>query len=187
EHPMLMKLAVWGSVDASEAWNRFADRHGWERIPAETALRLPNALVGTATTVVVFLVADVLFGNLVALGASALWALDVNATAINRIGKEDTFLLFFFLLAIWLYERGKQRGGSDPRGAQRWFTGSGASFGLMLASKYMPHYLGVYALFNTITDLQPGANRPHKGRFYGAMALAFVAANVAILMPATWQ
>lgn len=187
EHPMLMKLAVWGSIDASEAWNRFADRHGWQRISAETALRLPNALVGAATTIVVFLVADVLFGNLVALSASALWALDVNATAINRIGKEDTFLLFFFLVAVWLYERGKQQGVADPRGAQRWFTGSGASFGLMLASKYMPHYLGVYALFNTITDLQPGPNRPHKGRFYGAMALAFVAANVAILMPATWQ
>jgi hypothetical protein len=30
--------------------------------------------------------------------AALLWALDVNATAVNRIGKEDTFLLAFFLL-----------------------------------------------------------------------------------------
>jgi hypothetical protein len=185
EHPMLMKLAMWGSVAAADAWNRHApvDQH----VSLETAIRLPNAIAGAATTLVLFGVAQLLFGNAVALVASLFWAFDVNAIAINRLGKEDTFLLLFFLLAVWFYERAKQQGAVDPSGAQRWYTASGMSFGLMLASKYMPHYLGIYGLFNLLTDANPGANKPNARRYYGAMAAAFVAANVLVLSPETWR
>ena len=185
EHPMLMKLAMWASVELADAWNLVAPPS--RSIPIETAVRLPNALAGAATTAVVFRMSELLFGSAVALFASLFWALDVNAIAINRIGKEDTFLLFFFLLAIWCYERAKRQGMRDPVGAQSWYARSGASFGLMLASKYMPHYLGIYAIFNGITDRDPGANRPDKLRYYGSMLATFVAANVAVLMPATWR
>ena len=185
EHPMLMKLAMWGSVAIAEAWNRLAPSE--LQLPPETAIRLPNAIAGSAITLVVFGVAQLLFGDAAALVASFLWAFDVNAIAINRVGKEDTFLLFFFLLAVWSYEWAKRQGGADPTGAQRWYAASGASFGLMLASKYMPHYLGMYALFNTLTDTHPGANKPAPRWYYGAMAAAFLAANVAVLSPATWR
>jgi hypothetical protein len=185
EHPMLMKLAMWGSLEVAGAWNRIAPPG--EAIGVETAIRLPNAVAGAATTVALYGLSELLFGPAVAVAASLLWALDVNAIAINRIGKEDTFLLFFFVLAMWCYERAKRQGAIDPVGAQRWYAGSGASFGLMLASKYMPHYLGIYAVFNTVTDREPGANRPKKLRYYGAMLVAFLAANWAVLMPATWQ
>src|SRR5437764_14643327 len=158
-----------------------------QSIAIETAVRLPNALAGAATTAALFGLCDVLFGTSVALMAALLWAVDVNAMPINRIGKEDTFLLFFFILAMWCYERAKRQGASDPDGAQRWYARSGASFGLMLASKYMPHYLGIYALFNTITDRTPGANRPVRLRYYGAMAATFAAANLAVLTPETWR
>jgi hypothetical protein len=185
EHPMLMKLAMWGSVALSERWNAVAppDR----TIALETAIRLPNALAGAATTLVLFAVVELLFGVPAAIAASALWALDVNAISINRIGKEDTFLLLFFLLAVWCYERAKRQGAADPAGAQRWYTGSGVAFGLMLASKYMPQYLPIYALFNTISDHEPGANRPNRRWQFGAMAFAFGAANVAIFFPDTWR
>jgi hypothetical protein len=185
EHPMLMKLAMWGSVAAADAWNSIAPVD--EHLSLETAIRLPNALAGAAITLVLFGVAQLLFGDAVAVAASLFWAFDVNAIAINRLGKEDTFLLLFFLLAVWFYERAKRLGVVDPIGAQRWYTASGASFGLMLASKYMPHYLGIYALFNTLTDRAPGANRPNPWRYYGAMAAAFVAANVTVLSPDTWR
>jgi len=99
EHPMLMKLAMWGSVDAAAAWNRVAPEG--RTMSLETALRLPNAIAGAATTVGLFGVADLLFGGAVASVVSAIWAFDVNAIAINRIGKEDTFLLFFFVLAVF--------------------------------------------------------------------------------------
>jgi len=185
EHPMLMKLAMWGSVDAAAAWNRVAP--DGRTISLETALRLPNAIAGAATTVGLFGVADLLFGGAVASVVSAIWAFDVNAIAINRIGKEDTFLLFFFVLAVFCYERAKRVGVTDIARAQRWYTASGAAFGLMLASKYMPQYLGIYAVFNVLTDREPGANRPDRLRHYGAMAAAFVIANVAIVWPETWR
>ena len=185
EHPMLMKLAMWASVDVAEAWNRIAPSGG--AMSLETALRLPNAAVGAATTVALFGVADVLFGGAVAAVVAAIWAFDVNAIAINRIGKEDTFLLFFFALAVFCYERAKRDGVDDMPAAQRWYTASGAAFGLMLASKYMPHFLGIYAIFNVLTDREPGVNRPHRLRQFGAMAVAFAIANVAIFLPDTWR
>jgi hypothetical protein len=185
EHPMLMKLAMWGSVALSERWNAVATPE--RRIALETAIRLPNALAGAATTLVLFVVVELLFGLPAAIASSTLWALDVNAISIGRIGKEDTFLLLFFLVAVWCYERGKRQGVSDPSAAQRWYAGSGAAFGLMLASKYMPQYLPIYALFNTLTDKEPGANRPDRRWHFGAMAIAFAVANVAIFFPDTWR
>jgi hypothetical protein len=185
EHPMLMKLAMWGSVALSARWNAVATPE--RTIAPETAIRLPNALAGTATTLVLFLVVELLFGVPAAIAASALWALDVNAIAISRIGKEDTFLLLFFLVAVWCYERAKRQGVTEPVTAQRWYAGSGAAFGLMAASKYMPQYFPIYALFNTLTDRAPGANRPDRRWHFGAMAIAFAVANVAIFFPETWR
>jgi hypothetical protein len=185
EHPMLMKLTMWGSVDAAAAWNRIAPPD-WQ-MSLETAIRLPNAIAGAATVLPIFGIADLLFGSSVAIVAATVWAFDVNAIAINRIGKEDTLLLLFFLIAVWCYERGKREGSLDAQRAQRWYTASGASFGLMLASKYMPHLLGVYALFNGLTDAEPGANRPNRLYHYSAMCAAFLAANPAVVLPATWQ
>ncbi len=185
EHPMLMKLAMWGSVALSERWNAVSTPE--RAISLETAIRLPNALAGVATTFMLFAVVELLFSTRVAMAASALWALDVNAIATSRIGKEDTFLLLFFLLAVWCYERAKRQGVTDPSGAQRWYAGSGAAFGLMLASKYMPQYLPIYALFNTIADREPGANRPDRRWHFGAMAIAFGVANIAIFFPDTWR
>jgi hypothetical protein len=185
EHPMLMKLAMWASVDLARAWNRVAPAAA--AIAPETALRLPNAIAGAAVTVAIAGIADLLFGGVAAVTVSAIWAFDVNVIAINRIGKEDTFLVLFFLFAVFSYERAKRMGVDDPIGAQRWYAASGVCFGLMLASKYMPHLLGIYALFNGITDPQPGANRPNKLAYYVAMLAAFALADPVIFLPETWR
>ena len=185
EHPLLMKLTMWGSVAAAEQWNRIASTD--LLIPLEAALRFPNAIAGALTALVLFGVADLLFGTGVAMVASLIWAFDVNATAINRIGKEDSFLLLFFLLAVFCYERAKRIGAMDVAKAQPWYTLSGAAFGLMLASKYMPHFIGIYALFNVAADSNPGFNKPNRIRHFAAMGAAFLAANPMILMPATWR
>jgi len=185
EHPMLMKLAMWSSVNAADAWNRVAPDD--IRIAPEAAIRLPNAVAGAAITVVIFGIAYLLFGEGVAFVAAAFWAFDVNAIAINRIGKEDTFLLLFFLIAVYLYERAKQIGVTDPRRAQPWYAASGVSFGLMLASKYMPQYLVFYAIFNYVTDVHPGGNKPRPILHWGAMAATFLACNFVVLSPAMWR
>ena len=189
EHPMLAKLAAFGSVRAAARWNASPLPSRWHlpRITPEEALRFPSALVGGAlTTAALFLLCRELFpGSAVAPLAALLWAFDVNAIAVNRTAKEDTFFVFFFLAAAWLYARAKRIGAHRP--STRWYTASGAAFGLMLASKYMPHYYGLHALYVRITDPHPGANRPSKGCFYAAMGMAFFAANIAVLLPGSWD
>jgi hypothetical protein len=176
EHPMLMKLAAWVSISAADRWNAH-QRNGSLQITPEAALRAPNALAGAVTTGMIFLLAEMLFDTAIGSWAAVFWAFDVNAAAINRIGKEDTLLLFFLLTGAWFYERGA-----------RSHTGSGAAFGLMLASKYMPHFFGLHALYAFVAH--PRRNFGVPGRllkFYGAMAAAFLVANFAILLPATWR
>jgi len=44
EHPMLMKLAMWGSLAAADRWNTYVPDS--LAVAPETALRLPNAVAG---------------------------------------------------------------------------------------------------------------------------------------------
>jgi hypothetical protein len=186
EHPMVMKLAMFASIQTAGAWNAIAPRLHATAISDETALRLPNAIAGSLLTGVIFLLCELLFGLPTAIWASLFWALDVNAAAINRIGKEDTFLLLFLLLGAYFYERAKvQARQQDTPGAQRWFARSGGAFGLMLASKYMPHYFGLHALFAVAANDPHGG--PKRGRFFRAMGLAFLIANFALVLPPTWS
>ena len=188
EHPMLMKLAVWGSLTASRWWNAHLPAGSPASVSDEAALRLPNALAGAATTAVVFLLTEALFDTATGAFAAAFWAFDINAAAINRIGKEDTFLLFFLLLAAYWYERGKEFSATDIARRDRWYSRSAAAFGLMLASKYMPHYFGLHALFNLAGDQRPGDKTPDKRwSFFATLGVVFLAANFALLLPATWR
>lgn len=187
EHPMLMKLAIWGSTRLADQWNARPALRAIVAPSPEAALRLPNAAAGAGTTVVVFLLAEALFDGTVAFWAALFWAIDVNAAAINRIGKEDTFLALFLLLASYLYERGKKLAYVDVVSRDRWYSASGAAFGLMLASKYMPHYFGLHTVFNFAADSGSADDTPDKrASFFIAIAVFFVAANFALLLPSTW-
>ena len=160
EHPMLMKLAIWASLGVARRWNLTAPAA--YQVPVEAAVRLPNALVGAASVLVLYGVANAYFGTPVALLAALLLALDPAVTSINRLAKEDTFVVFFFLLAVWLYERGKQIGARDAVRAQPWYMSSAGAFGLMMASKYLPHLYGLYCVVNVATDRDAGPNSPIK-------------------------
>ena len=184
EHPMLMKLAVWASISASDRWNRLVSAR--YTIPIEAAVRFPNAVIGAASVLVTYGIAYAYFGTPPALVAALLLALDPNVTSINRHAKEDTFVVFFFLLAVWLYERGKQVGVRDTAAAQPWYLGSAAAFGLMMASKYLPHLYGLYALTNVTTLRDAGPDTPNTRRFFATMGVAFAIANVAVFLPGTW-
>jgi hypothetical protein len=181
EHPMLMKLAVWGAFGVTARLEQ-AGIH----VAPEVALRAPNVFAGTLSLAVIAAATGLLFSSWVGVTTAVLVAFDPNVIAINRIGKEDTFLLLFFYLAVWCYERAKRLGSSDLAAAKRWYTAAGAAFGLMLASKYLPHLLGLYALFNVMHLRNAGPNCPDKRKYYAAMMLAFLVANFAILLPSTW-
>jgi hypothetical protein len=184
EHPMLMKLAMWASLNLADVWN--AHTPPSLAIATETALRLPNALAGTATVAAVFGVSTLFFGPLVGAIAAILLALDPTVIAINRIGKEDTFLMLFLMLGVLAYETAKRIGVDDPVRARPWYDVSGIGFGLMLASKYLPHFFLQFAMFNFIAQRRAGANRPRVSTYNGLVILTFLVADFAIFFPSTW-
>ncbi len=192
EHPMLMKLAMGASLRVSEQWN--------QRVPVscsitpEAAIRFPNCVFGALTTLVLGLLAAELFNPLIGILAGMFWATGMLSLAINRIGKEDTFLVFFLLLAYYAYLHAKHLGMSSMSSHHRriqahWYTLSGASFGLMIASKYFPHYWGLLFLWeyldhklrptNPLTNPIPRFVFP---RFYGAMVGCFLIGNPIVWM-----
>jgi hypothetical protein len=186
EHPMLMKLLMLASVKAVRVWNAQAI----DAIEDETALRLPNIIFGALTVVPLFLLTGALFERRTALVAAALWAFGVNAVTYNRIAKEDTLLVFFMLFAFYFYIRAKQSSGFDAKSKLRFYGLSGASFGLMLASKYFPHYFGLNALYHRLFRVRKlEAGEPQWSipvRYYIIMGVVFVLVNPAAFLPSTW-
>ena len=187
EHPMLMKALIYVSMQAQRAINRSIGSN----ISDEAALRFPNVLFGALTVIPLFLLTAAFFDRRTALVASALWAFGINAITYNRIAKEDTLLVFFMLFAFYFYLRGKQTSGYDQKSKRRHYAWSGVSFGLMLASKYFPHYFGLNALYHYLFRVRERAPGEPTGKvpplFYILLVVAFIVANPTILLPQTWE
>ncbi|HEV7797658.1 MAG TPA: glycosyltransferase family 39 protein [Pyrinomonadaceae bacterium] len=185
EHPMLMKALMYASLRVGHALRSDG------AVSDEALLRLPNAIFGALTVIPLFLLTAAFFDRWTGLTAAALWAVGINAITYNRIGKEDTLLVLFMLFAFYFYLRAKQ---TDTRNAQltkRNYLLSGISFGLMLASKYFPHYFGLNALYHQqfrVRKREPGEPSGKAPRvFYLAILVAFMVANPPVLLPQVWQ
>jgi hypothetical protein len=187
EHPMLMKALIFVSMQAARVWNNSSAL----KISDEAALRFPNVLVGALTVIPLFLLTAAFFDRRTALLASALWAFGINAITYNRIAKEDTLMVFFMLFAFYFYLRAKQISGFDPKGKKRSYILSGAAFGLMMASKYFPHYFGLNMLYHHLVRVREREPNEPKGKtpglFYLMLLIAFLAANPAVLLPHTLE
>jgi hypothetical protein len=191
EHPMVMKLLCYGSMHAAGAWNRVAGSRLHLPLSDEVALRLPNAAFGALTVVPLFLLTTALLGLRVGLITSVLWALGLDAIWFSRTAKEDTLLVFFMFCGFYLYHRAKQVRASDLEKRERLFMIAGAAFGLMMASKYFPHYFGLNALFYTAIGYDRRNNQPLTRRmwakYFAALLAAFVIFNPAAFFPPTWR
>lgn len=187
EHPMVMKSLMFVSMQAAHVWNAASNR---VVVNDETALRLPNILFGALTALPLFLLTAAFFDRRTALLAAAFWTFGVNAITYNRIAKEDTLLVFFMLFAFYFYLRAKQTSGYDARRKHWYFSWSGVAFGLMLASKYFPHYFGLNALYHylyRVRERAPGEPQwKTPVRFYLLMLIVFLLVNPAVLLPQTW-
>jgi hypothetical protein len=179
EHPMVMKVLMWASLRG---------------IPADTeeaALRLPNVLIGALTVIPLFLLTAAFFDRWHALLAAAFWAFGVNAITHNRIGKEDSLLVFFMLFAFYFFVRAKQISPANRQARSRRYAASAVAFGLMIASKYFPHYLGLNMLFHHNFHVrneargEPGGKTP--GWFFLTIIGVFLLASPAVLLPDVWQ
>jgi len=194
EHPLLMKALLTVSVIAAERWNQTSvvASHPDLNVPVETSLRIPGAVFGAFIPVLIFLVASELFGVEIALIAAALWAFDPLAIGFNRIAKEDTFAIFFFLLANFFWLRGQRVAESEPhRNPERFYWATAAAFGAMLASKYLPVMIGIPVSYNYVFQRIPvtrwviGKKRFIK--FFLVMGVVFLICNPTILLPDTWR
>lgn len=185
EHPMLMKILMFASVKVARA---VAGDGGYSD---EVVFRLPNVIFGALTVVPLFLLTTAFFDRWTGLLAAGFWSVGVNAITLNRVGKEDTLLVFFMLFACYFYLRAKQTDSREAQVRNKNYLLSGASFGLMMASKYFPHYLGLNSLYHHYARVRrraPGepSGKTSKG-FYMAMAIAFLVANPAVLLPEVWE
>ena len=192
EHPLLMKAMLTVSVVACERWNSLVTSRPELNIPVETALRIPGALLGALSAVLVFLIAMEFFGLEVGLISAALWSFDPLTISFNRIAKEDTFLVFFFLLMNVFWLRGQRVAESQPhRNPNRFYWAAAACFGAMMASKYVPQLLAIpVAYYYAFQGMKPTRWRLGKKnflKFFLVMGIAFLICNPTILLPDTWR
>ena len=184
EHPMLMKALMYISMTRAEQGG------GPDMLSDECALRLPNAIFGALTVIPLFLLTAAFFDRWTGLVAATLWAVGINAITYNRIGKEDTLMVFFMLFAFYFYLRAKQTDTRNLKVVKRNYVLSAISFGLMLASKYFPHYFGLNALYHhyfRVRNREPGEPAGKApGYFFLVILVAFIIANPPVLLPQVW-
>ena len=184
EHPMLMKVLMYASVRVGRALRGQA-------ISDEVLFRLPNAIFGALTVVPLFLLTAAFFDRSTGFLAAGFWTGGINAITYNRIGKDDTLLVFFMLFAFYFYLRAKQTSTLNLPLRRRNYLLSGVSFGLMMASKYFPHYIGLNSLYHQyfrVRKRQPGEPAGSTSWiFYVALVAAFLIANPAVLLPQVWE
>jgi hypothetical protein len=188
EHPMLMKAFQAATIILTEKWNAARPPN---RIAPETALRLPGALAGALSTFLIFLIASELFGVEVALIGAALWAFDPAGIGFGRIAKEDSFLLFFFLLANVFWLRGQRVAESTERNPNKYYWATAASYGAMVASKYVPHLLAIsicyYWMFQMLPETRWRLGKKRILMFFAIMGVVFLVLSPTILLPETWR
>lgn len=189
EHPMLMKALQAGSIIAAEKWNSLVGPA--EQIAPETALRLPGVIAGALTALLIYLIAAELFGAEVALIAAALWAFNPTAIAFNRVAKEDTFLLFFFLLANVFWLRGQRVAESTDQNPNKYYWATAACYGAMVASKYVPHLFTIsicyYWMFQQLPETHWRLGKKRLIKFFAIMFLVFLVLSPTVLLPDTWR
>jgi Dolichyl-phosphate-mannose-protein mannosyltransferase len=188
EHPMLMKACQAATIILAEKWN---NTFAANQIAPETALRLPIAIVGALSVVLIFLIVSELFGLEVALIAAALWAFDPTAIGLNRIAKEDSFLLFFFLLANVFWLRGQRAAESTDSSPNKYYWLTAASYGAMVASKYVPHLFAIsicyYWMFQSLPETRWRLGKKRLLIFFTIMGLVFLVLSPTVLLPETWR
>jgi predicted membrane-bound dolichyl-phosphate-mannose-protein mannosyltransferase len=194
EHPFLMKALLGISLVASEHWNQtsLVASHPQLNVPVEVSLRLPGAIFGALTSILLFLFAAELFGSEVGLIAAALWAFDPLVMGFNRIAKEDTFFIFFFLLACLFWIRSQRVAeGESPDKAQKFYWLTAAAIGAMLASKLIGMMIAIPISYNYVFQKIPRTRwvigKARFIKFFIIVGVVFVIISPTILLPETWK
>jgi len=130
EHPFLMKGLQTVSLIGADELNATILSPA-NAISPESALRFPLVLFGTFTALLIFLLVRELFGRSIAFVAACLWAVEPLAAAIDRVAKEDSLVLFFFLLTSFFWVRSQTRAETGDPNWIRWVWLAAISFGAL--------------------------------------------------------
>jgi 4-amino-4-deoxy-L-arabinose transferase-like glycosyltransferase len=183
EHPFLMKGLQTVSLTAADAIS--------PNISKEAALRFPLALFGTFTTLLIFFLFREFFGRSIGLVAAALWAVEPIAIGFDRIAKEDSLAVFFFLLTSFFWARSQSLAERGLGNWPRYVFAAGAGFAGFMASKYYPHMLAVLAGYYNTFEKVPGKKWNLGAQkwliFFGVMGVTFLILSPTILLPETWS
>ncbi len=187
EHPFLMKGLQTASIVASE---RISSITG-SQIAEEAALRFPVALFGTFTALLLFLLISELFGRSIGLVSAIFWTLEPVAIGFDRVAKEDSLVLFFFLLTMYFWVRGQTRAELGDTNWTWYAWAAAAGFAGLMASKYYPHLLSIvgayYIVFQYIKATKWRMEPARWLKFFIVMGFAFLVLNPTILLPETWR
>ena len=180
EHPMLMKWLISLCI-------LIGGPLGWA---PETMTRLPNAIAGGLSVLVVANLARRLFGRSAGLMSAALAACSVTLVGYQRVAKEDTMLGVFLMMFLWFLGESKAAaddGRTEDQG--RWEIRSGVALGLMLASKYFFFLAPIPVVFYFWVRKDTTWRVPLKRWFQlGAIgAGVLICVSWAPLLPSTWE
>ena len=123
----------------------FAIQHLFIKVFGENnfALRLSSALLGIASVYVIFLLGSLIYSPLVGLVSAGTLAVTLNHVYISRTGMQESYVIFFMLLASYLFLKAVRQGRS--------FIPAGIVTGLAFLTKYNSLILlpifGTYILF----------------------------------------
>lgn len=92
------------------------------------AVRVPAALFGLGSVLLLYAITRRFFGRTAALLAAAIAALDVNHVFVSRVGLQESELIFLMLLSVWFFFKALEK--------PRFFLALGFSFGLAMLTKY---------------------------------------------------
>lgn len=189
EHPFLMKGLQTVSIVAVERVSSILPAEN--AIPAEAALRFPIALFGSFTVLILFLLVSELFGRSIGIVSAALWAVEPLAIGFDRIAKEDSLVLFFFLLTNYFWVRGQTAAETGDPKWTRWAWAAAAGFAALMASKYYPFLLAVlgayYIIFKSVPNRHWDMGKARWITFFAVMGVSFLLLNPTIVLPDTWR
>ncbi len=118
------------------------------------AVRIGAAVVGTLTTLVVFLLADSWFGRRVGLLSAWIWAITVWSVHLSRIGLRPVTLPLMIGLSLWLGTMAFRRRRDGLPSIWLWLLSGvvyGVSFYTYLAVRFTPIFLAVVLLYLVLT------------------------------------
>lgn len=134
------------------------------------SMRLPSALFGIGTVLLLYYLAQALFSKRAAVIAAALAAVNVLLVYVSRTGVQESQVIFFMVLAVLCFVRAQR----DPR----WYCAWGVAWGLGFFSKYTVGFLLLSFAWYLLLYARDAFK---KALFYAGAVLVFIGALSSVI------